>query len=288
MVNMWLRRITILYGFWFVCGYILISGNILPTWLERATGLYLILGGVTALVWYASRYGGRQALILFTVCGSVSYAAEWVGVHTGRWFGLYHYSPSFAPLVLGVPLAVPFAWCMLLVISKAFAPIRSSQRAWRGFRLSEKLSLVRYRIQRERRRIRRHSFWLPTVWTATMMTTIDLLLDPVAVQKRYWTWETTGHTAWNPAPYSVPISNYISWWITALLIINIINYLHDEYFEQDYAPHSSISFIPMMLLLTLESLFLTLAIKSGLWWAFAANILMLAVLFLWKRKEEAK
>ncbi|MBP1155476.1 MULTISPECIES: carotenoid biosynthesis protein [unclassified Paenibacillus] len=288
MVNLWLRRITILYGFWFIGGYILVTGNILPTWLEWSNSFYLILGGVTALVWYVNRYGGRQALILFVVCGSISYTAEWIGVHTGRWFGVYDYGPSFAPLVLGVPLAIPFVWCMLLVISKAYAPIRNSQRAWRGFRLSEKLSLDRYRIQRERRRIRRHSFWLPAIWAATMMTAIDLLLDPVAVQKRYLTWNTAENAAWNPSPYSVPISNYISWWITALLIINIINYLHDEYLEKDYAPHSSLSFIPMILLLTLEFLFLTLAIKSGLWWAVAANILTLAVLFLWKRKEEAR
>lgn len=282
-VNLWLRRIVLLYAFWFMCGFIIVTGNILPSWLEWANSFYLILGGVTAMFWYVTRYGVRQALILFVVCGSVSYAAEWIGVHTG-----YEYGHSFKPLVLGVPLAIPFAWCMLLVISKAFAPIRDSNHVWRGFRLSEKLSPDRDRLKHERRRTKRRSFWLPTVWAASMMTAINLLLNPVAVQKRYWTWKTAEYSMWSPAPYNVPLSNYLSGCIMALLIINIINYLHDEYFQRDYAPYSSLTFIPVMLLLTFESLFLTMAIKSSLWWAAAANILVLSVLFLWKRKEEAR
>ncbi|MGF7030612.1 putative membrane protein [Paenibacillus mucilaginosus] len=285
MVNQWVVRITALYIFWFLCGYVLVSTGLLPAWLEWANSLYLILGGSTALVWYVRRYGARQALMLFVICGSVSYAAEWIGVHTSRWFGTYEYGLSFAPLVLGVPLAIPFAWCMLLIIAKAFAPVPPSGGAWKGLTLEQSLSAGKRELKAARKAAKRRSFWLPAVWAASMVTAIDLLLDPVAAQQRYGTWESAKNAAWNASFYSVPLSNFICWWITSLLILNMVNYLHDEYFEDYPGSDRTGTFIPMLLLLTLESLFLTLAVKSGLWWAAGLNVALLLLLFLWRSKE---
>ncbi|WP_269867626.1 carotenoid biosynthesis protein [Paenibacillus caseinilyticus] len=278
-------RITLLYAVWFLCGYILVSADLLPSWLEWTNSFYLILGGATALVWYVSRFGARQALMLFVISGSVSYAAEWIGVHTSHWFGTYEFGLSFAPLVLGVPLAIPFAWCMLLVIAKAFAPVPSASGAWSGLTLEESLSPRRGELKQSRRRSKRRSFWLPAVWAASMVTAIDLLLDPVAVQQRYWTWEHAKNAAWNVSFYSVPLSNFICWWITSMLILNTVNYLHDEYFEDHRGGDRPGTFVPMLLLLTLESLFLTLALKSGLWWAACLNVALLLLLYLWRSKE---
>jgi bisanhydrobacterioruberin hydratase len=288
MLKLWTAGITLLYVVWFLCGYVLITGDVLPAWLEWANSFYLILGGVTAGLWYVSRYGTRQALILFVVCGSVSYAAEWIGVHSGRWFGSYSYGPSFAPLVFGVPLAIPFAWLMLLVIAKAFAPVRNKRRIWQGLSLEESESGQKKRLLRSRKRQRRRQFWLPSLWAAVMVTSMDLLLDPVANQKRYWSWAAPEHTSSSLTTfYSVPLSNFVCWLITALLILNIVNYLHDEYVQGNSSSSADAPpVVPWLLLLTLESLFLTLALRLELWWAAAANVALLAVLFLWKRKEE--
>ncbi len=285
MVNRWLIRLTALYVLWFLCGYVLVSGGFLPGWLTWVNGFYLILGGVTALTWYTRKYGSRQAAILFVVCSSISYAAEWIGVHTRRWFGAYDYGSAFAPLVFGVPLAIPFAWCMLLIIAKAFAPASPAADAWRGLSLAEKLAPNARAIKQARARKKRRSFWLPAIWAASMVTAIDLLLDPVAVKQRYWTWVQKEAATWNLMFDAVPLSNYVCWWLTALLIMNIINYLHDEYMVRRGNREALGEFIPLLLLLTLESLFLTLAVKSGLWWAAASNVGLLALLFLWRRKE---
>ncbi|WP_284639926.1 carotenoid biosynthesis protein [Paenibacillus silviterrae] len=289
MLRSWSNGITVLYVLWFLCGYILITGDLLPAWLEWANSFYLILGGVTAGIWYIGRYGVRQALILIVVCASISYTAEWIGVHTGRWFGSYSYGPSFAPLVFGVPLAIPFAWIMLLVIAKAFAPVKAGRKLWKGLTVQQALSPDKESLLRSRRRARRRHFWLPAVWAAIMVTSMDLLLDPVASQKRYWSWAAPDHgTPTLPDFYSVPLSNFVCWLVTALLIINIINFLHDEYFDREAGRSSAYGpFIPWLLLLTLESLFLTLALRTGLWWAAGANVALLSILFLWKRKEEA-
>ncbi|WP_281887246.1 carotenoid biosynthesis protein [Paenibacillus sp. YYML68] len=286
MVNQWLFRLSVLYAIWFACGYVLVSGGLLPKWLAWANGFYLIIGGATALVWYTRKYGARQALLLFVICASVSYAAEWIGVHTGHWFGPYEYGASFAPLVFGVPLAIPFAWCMLLIIAKAFAPVPQSKEARRGLRLSEKMSPELSTMKRQRARQKRRSFWLPALWTASMVTAIDLLLDPVAAQQRYWSWSGDQLAPWNVTFYDIPLSNFICWWLTALLIINIVNYLHDEYVDHREQPSQSGPFVPLMLLLTLESLFLTLAAQSGLWWAVAINIGLLGILFIWRRWDK--
>lgn len=263
----------------------LVSGGWLPEWLTWAIGFYLILGGVTALTWYTRKYGGRQAAILFVVCSSISYAAEWIGVHTGRWFGNYDYVAALAPLVFGVPLAIPFVWCMLLIIAKAFAPASPAANSWRGLSLAEKQSPDLRAIKQARARKKRRSFWLPAIWAASMVTAIDLLLDPAAVKQRYWTWAQNQAPTWNVMFDDVPVSNYICWWLTALFIMNIVNYLHDEFIVQRKNKEPFGECVPLLLLLTLESLFLTLAVKSGLWWAVVLNLGLLALLFLWRRKE---
>ncbi|MCZ8515853.1 carotenoid biosynthesis protein [Paenibacillus filicis] len=285
MVIRLLQGLTLLYAFAFICGLILVGAGLLSSWLEWATGFYLILGGLTALVWYVSRYGKRQTVFLFVITASVSYAAEWIGAHTELWFGGYEYGLAFAPLLFGVPLAVPFAWCMLLITGKALAPVRIPADSWRGLTLAETQAPNKRKLLRARRRIRRRSFWLPAVWGASMAAAVVLLLNPAAIKLRYGAWKAgLGQSGW-PAFYDIPLSNFLCWWLIALLILKLVNYLHDEYFRM-IRTSSSIVSLPVMLLITLEALFLTLALRSGLGWAAALNLLLLSGLLLWKRTEE--
>lgn len=71
-----------------------------------------------------------------------------------------------------------------------------------------------------------------------------------------------------------------------MLILNIVNYVHDEYFEAGKPAAARAPLIPLLLLLTVESMFLTLALRTGLWGAAALNAALLALLFLWKRRSE--
>jgi|GEM_PF-5917698 len=288
MLIRWLSPLTVLYSFSFVGGFALAAVIHAALWLEWASSVCFILGGVTALLWYVSQYGIRQALVLFVVCGSLSYAAEWIGVHTGYGFGPYGYSPSFAPLVFGVPLAVPLAWCMLLVIAKALAPVRSDPSLWQGMTLAQSQSPGKRRMLRERRNRRTRLFLLPALWGATMAVALALLLAPAAGQKRRETLSQLpagGSAEGAAASYAIPISNLVCWWIAALLILSIVNYVHDEYFEAGKRAATGTPLIPSLLLVTAESMFLTLALRSGLWGAAALNAALLALLFLWKRRS---
>ncbi|WP_159883477.1 carotenoid biosynthesis protein [Paenibacillus puerhi] len=280
MVNKWLVRLSVLYLLWFACGFLLLGGSLPARWLAWANGIHLILGGITALLWYARKFGARQALLLFVICSSISYAAGWLSLQAGPWFGAYAHPSSFAPLVLGVPLAIPFAWCMLLIIAKAFAPIKPAPGTSRGFTLSEKLSAGLPSLKKERRQSKRRSFWLPAIWAASMVSSIELLLKPVSAPFSGQAWIAERHSVGIRPWELMTWSSYIYWWLTALLIISLVNYLHDEYLDGRDRSVSKTPLMPLLLLLTMESLFLTLAVRSGLWWAAALNLSLLALLFL--------
>jgi bisanhydrobacterioruberin hydratase len=283
MVNRWLGGLSILYLLAFALSYMLIASGRWPSWHAEASFWLLILGGATALVWYTRRFRGRQALLLFVICSSLSYTAEWLGLHTGRWIGTPPDGPDLAPLVFGVPLAVPFAWCILLILAKALAPVQTAKEASKGLTLPQKLSTDLAELRRERRRVKRRSFWLPAIWTASMITSMELLLRPGTAVEVLYKAPVLQQSAWSPLFQQVSMISFMSWWFTALLIISIINYLHDEYIEQSPAWPTSHLFVPLMLLLTLESLFLTLAMRSGLWWAVLLNVSLLLLLFTLRR-----
>ncbi|UUZ79257.1 carotenoid biosynthesis protein [Paenibacillus sp. P26] len=285
MVMRLVQGVGVLYGLIFIGGMIAAGGS-LPVWFEWANGAYMILGGTTALLWYAGRYGNRQTLFLFVISASVSYAADWISSHSGRLFGEGGSGLSLTPLVFGVPMALPFAWCMLLIIAKAFAPVRSPRQAWQGLSLTEFESPGKERLLRSRKWRRRRSFWLPGLWGAALITSVHLLLSPVSVNYS----NGNGRAAAGPDSmadlYEIPLGRFFCWWAMALVIINFINYLHDEYFAETDSRFGGSKLIPAMLLLTLEAFFLTLAVRSELWWPAALNVLLLGILYLWKRSEE--
>ncbi|SDC47225.1 putative membrane protein [Paenibacillus sp. UNCCL117] len=284
MMGRWVILMSILYLLWFVVG--LTGSGLSVQWLAWANGIYLILGGATALVWYVRKYGARQAVLMFIICSSISYAAEWLGTrHAGFHTGADSDPSRFAPLLFGVPLAVPFAWCMLLIIAKAFAPVEPAQDILKGLTPLEKLSPGLRQLKLERKRRKRRSFWLPALWTASMAASMNLLLQPSGVQSQPRPWNGGWLSVWSTPDDQTTLIFFICWWFTALLIISIINYLHDEYIDQARSAAFSPLFVPVMLLLTLESLFLTLAVQSGLWWSVLLNVSMLALLFLLRRKK---
>jgi putative membrane protein len=251
-----------IYAIWFSCGYILIVTSSLPSWLTWANSFYLILGGFTALVWLRLQMGLRNTILFFLICGGVSGFAEWFGVTTGWWFGTYSYSEQFAPFLFGVPLAIPFAWCMILIIS---------HWALRGTRMMD------------------------LAFVALFAVAIDLLLDPVAVVQGYWLWEKTTSFSF----YEVPWTNFASWWITAFIILQLTRRLlpqmsqsneHQVHFQllknqskkkflkwTEWIHHT-----PLFIFITLEALFVTIALQHALWMAVMIHLLFIGMLFMYR------
>ncbi len=115
---------------------------------------------------------------LFCVLGFfIGMSAEWLGVHTGYLFGDYVYGKNLGPLWSGVPLIIGINWVMLTIIAAAVVA-------------------------------RLKSHWLLKAFLATsLMLSLDLLIEPVAIESDYWTWNG-----------AIPVSNFIGWFLVALLL----------------------------------------------------------------------
>lgn len=118
-------------------------------------------------------------LLFMLVCISYGFIAELIGTKTGLLFGDYSYGASLGYKMYGVPLVIGVNWSLLIVSSA---------------------SLVS-RIKT--------TFLVRSALAALLMTFLDVLIEPVAIESDFWDW-THG---------SIPIYNYISWFFVALPII---------------------------------------------------------------------
>ena len=127
----------------------------------------------------ARRAGDGRAV---AAAGAVGFAAELVGVATGRPFGHYSYSSQLGPRVGGVPLLAAAAWAMM------------ARPAW--------VTAGRLSARRSRR----------IVLAAGALTAWDVFLDPRMAREGYWTWPGGGRYE------GVPASNFAGWFVTGLAV----------------------------------------------------------------------
>jgi putative membrane protein len=124
----------------------------------------------------AARARGRvRGPGLVAAAGSIGFAAELVGVATGRPFGHYSYGPALGPQVGRVPLLAAAAWAMM------------ARPAWVVAGLVARSPLAR------------------VLTAAGALTAWDVFLDPRMVRDGYWDWSDGG------AYEGVPLSNFAGW-----------------------------------------------------------------------------
>jgi putative membrane protein len=128
----------------------------------------------------AAARGGRRGLGLVAGAGAVGFAAELLGVATGRPFGHYTYSAKLGPRVRGVPLAAAAAWAMMARPSWVVAGLVAGRR---------------------RRALR-------VVLAAGALTGWDVFLDPRMAREGYWSWPGGGRYE------GIPASNFAGWLVT--------------------------------------------------------------------------
>ncbi|MDZ7361484.1 MAG: carotenoid biosynthesis protein [candidate division KSB1 bacterium] len=112
-----------------------------------------------------------------------SFFIELAGVKTGVIFGSYFYGEILQPVVWNVPIAIGFAWLVMIVSSAAVSqyllPARFVQRPAR-------IALV----------------------IALLMVIFDLFMEPAATKLGYWTWDTE----------SIPLRNYLAWFVFGFIL----------------------------------------------------------------------
>ncbi|MTH53301.1 carotenoid biosynthesis protein [Bacillus mangrovi] len=179
------QGLYIFFLIWYGCGVILLSFDLLPAWLEWANVVFLIVAGTLGGVYFHHTYGPRTGFILSAAVVLLSIFIEFLGVEYGIMFGDYYYTSDFGPQLLGVPIAIGFAWLMVMAGSHAIM-----KAIWPGAPLL-----------------------LFSTAGALLAVMIDLILDPVAYKvKAYWVWTADSFY------YNIPFSNFAGWFITAFIL----------------------------------------------------------------------
>jgi len=159
------------------------------------------------------RLGPVNALLFCLLSTGISAGTELLGTKTGIIFGSYHYTEIMGPKIFGtLPALIPLVW---LVIGYCAVEAAEWLFAWPAGPL------------RLRRRL------AGAVIAAFMMTSWDLVMDPVTVAQSAWFWHGGG--AW----FGIPISNYTGWLLTSLLIQVIFAVLRRPY--DTTVPHASLA-----------------------------------------------
>lgn len=108
----------------------------------------------------------------------VGVGVELIGVHTGYLFGDYAYGESLGVKFYDVPIIIGINWGMLVIISASVAQ--------------------RFQMNK----------FLQAVVASLFMLLLDVLIEPVAVESDYWTWEGD----------VIPLFNFVCWFGVALLL----------------------------------------------------------------------
>ncbi len=166
---------------WYTVGLLLMYFFTIPSWLTFANSIFLVLYALYVIQLAAGAYSKRSSIIwICLLIGILTFGIEVVGIQTGFPFGSYHYEQTLGFLVFGVPLPIAAAWIGVILNALLFSTPRS-------------------KIKR-------------ALETGLWVVVLDLILDPVAFSRHFWTW--SGHGAY----FGVPFTNFAGWLVIAGLL----------------------------------------------------------------------
>lgn len=140
--------------------------------------LLLAASGAEAVQARGVRRGGGA----LASAGAIGFAAELLGVATGRPFGRYAYSAQLGPRIAGVPLLAPAAWAAM------------ARPAWVAAGWASRRRVLRVPL------------------AAAGLAAWDVYIEPRMVREGYWTWERRGRYE------GVPATNFAGWFLTGLAV----------------------------------------------------------------------
>ena len=173
-------------------------GSILPQTRELVVSLTPINLLITAGLLILCHKASKKRLHLFMIISFlIGYFIEVVGVATGWPFGEYAYGNTLGAKALNVPLLIGINW---FILSYSFGMLTA------GLQIHK---LIKALV------------------AAMGMVALDYFIEPVAIRFDYWTW----------AESTIPISNYLGWFIISFAIQLVFHML----FNQNFNKQSSIT-----------------------------------------------
>ncbi|MFW9954641.1 MAG: carotenoid biosynthesis protein [Candidatus Thorarchaeota archaeon] len=161
---------------------------------------------------------GKQVLglggisVFFGITALVTYAMEWLGTHFGVPFGHYYYTNQLGPLIMDVPIVIPFQWFNTLYVCYIMAYIILGKRdiveggqdsgASEDSKFSGKISRI----------------FATSIVAGLFMTLWDSINDPYMVGMGNWVW-TEPMEFFGLAFAGIPLSNFLGWVLTSALTV---------------------------------------------------------------------
>ncbi len=118
---------------------------------------------------------------LAVLCFVTGVLIEIAGVQTGLIFGDYQYGEVLGPKIWGTPLMIGVNWTMLVYCA--------------GSTVNQLASNL--------------NIWIKAAIGAMLMTLLDVLIEPVAMELNFWNWEND----------IIPLQNYFAWFFVALPLL---------------------------------------------------------------------
>ncbi|MDO6848540.1 carotenoid biosynthesis protein [Priestia megaterium] len=240
---------------WYVCGVVLLSFDLLPSWLEWANAVFLHLSSLLALIYLAKAYGVRRALLVAIFVTGASIYIESLGVKYGFLFGSYDYEKDFGAKILGVPLTIGSAWFMVVITSRILVL---------GIMKRMELPFIVHGIAY-------------AVISSLFAVIMDLAIDPVAyVVKQYWVWE--GDSFY----YNIPLSNFSGWFLLSFFIQLVVYFfLAKSPKEENPVWERRMVFLYSAVVM----MFVIVALANGLWLVVWLTMIPFVILYIVYKKE---
>jgi len=160
----------------YISGIIGLSIPMVRSYFQMLTPFTLILSLGILLLFHS---GWNKSFGLFAVTAMIlGFGSEVMGIHTGFPFGNYEYGQTLGFKLFEVPLVIGINWLLLVYLT--------------GNLFSKNLK----------------NDWLAACLAALLMVAIDFLIEPVAVNLDFWSWERD----------IIPLSNYIGWFGVSFMI----------------------------------------------------------------------
>lgn len=166
-------------------------------WFINNTPITLLLMGV--LLAFSQERIEKGFIGFFLLAFATGMVTEMIGVNTGILFGDYTYGTVMGPKLMGVPFLIGMNWFVIVFCCGSL------------MQQLNKVMLAKYEAPIQRAIIK----WSVVIDGAVLATFFDWLMEPVAIQLGFWSWEAG----------SIPMLNYASWFIISAILLAIQQHL---------------------------------------------------------------
>lgn len=168
-----------------VVGFVGFANEPLVDVFKRLVPLHLLLM-LFIVLW--NNISWNKHFIYFSISILLSsFLIEMIGTNTGLIFGEYAYGETLGVKLWNTPLLIGVNWLILVYGAGSL--------------------LITLGIKNK---------WLFALSGASLLTLLDVFIEPIAIKFDYWSWKHI----------NVPIQNYMAWWVLSFIFMLIFNRLH--------------------------------------------------------------